>query len=54
LPEAIDATLAWHRAWRAGVDMRSFTLSQIAAFEQAVDDELARPKSIASRREEAA
>jgi CDP-glucose 4,6-dehydratase len=54
LPEAIDATLAWHRAWRAGVDMRSFTLSQIAAFEQAGGEESARPDTTASRYEEAA
>lgn len=42
LGEAIDATLAWHRAWRAGGDRQRFTLSQITAFEQAVGTAQAR------------
>jgi CDP-glucose 4,6-dehydratase len=54
LAEAIDATLAWHRAWRAGSNMRTFTLSQITAFEQAVGAGQNPLDSAAPRREEAA
>ena len=54
LPEALDATLTWHRVWRSGGDMRSFTLSQIAAFEQAAREEHACPNPDAHRCQEAA
>jgi CDP-glucose 4,6-dehydratase len=34
LPQALDATLAWHQAWRQGQDMREVCLQQIAAYQQ--------------------
>ena len=33
LQMALAMTLEWHQAWRAGVDMRSVTLAQIAAYQ---------------------
>jgi CDP-glucose 4,6-dehydratase len=35
LATALDATLAWHRAWREGDDMAAFGLRQIAKYELA-------------------
>lgn len=35
LAAALDATLDWHRAWRSGDDMATFSLGQIAAYERA-------------------
>jgi CDP-glucose 4,6-dehydratase len=35
LPRALDQTLAWHHAWRAGEDMAAISLSQIQAYEVA-------------------
>jgi CDP-glucose 4,6-dehydratase len=35
LAQALDATLAWHLAWREAQDMRALCLSQIAAYERA-------------------
>ncbi len=35
LPTALDRTLEWHRAWRAGEDMAAISLSQIHAYEAA-------------------
>ena len=35
LTEALQATVDWHTAWRAGEDMRSLSLNQIAAHQQA-------------------
>jgi CDP-glucose 4,6-dehydratase len=35
LPAALDQTLAWHRAWRAGADMAATSLRQIHAYETA-------------------
>jgi CDP-glucose 4,6-dehydratase len=32
LQDALDQTLAWHRAWRAGADMRAVTLAQIEQY----------------------
>ena len=32
LPETLERIVDWHRAERAGADMRSFTLSQIEVF----------------------
>ena len=52
--DAIDATLAWHRGWRAGSDMQRFTCSQIAAFEQAAGRQQLLPGSVAAHRERAA
>ena len=37
LGEALEATVAWHRAWAAGEDMRAFTLGQIRAYEAVHD-----------------
>lgn len=54
LADAIDATLAWHRAWRAGGDMQRFTCCQIAAFEQAARGQQPLLGAIAAQREEAA
>jgi CDP-glucose 4,6-dehydratase len=34
LPTALDWTLDWYRSWHAGEDMQTFTLHQIAAYEQ--------------------
>lgn len=31
--EALDRTVDWHRAWRAGEDMRKVTLEQIASYQ---------------------
>ena len=33
LPDALDRTLEWHRAWRAGDDMAAVSLRQIQAYE---------------------
>ena len=33
LAQALDRTVAWHSAWRAGADMQVFTRAQIAAFQ---------------------
>lgn len=33
LAQALDRTVAWHSAWRAGADMQVFTRTQIAAFQ---------------------
>jgi CDP-glucose 4,6-dehydratase len=33
--EALDRTIAWHRAWRGGADMRKATLQQIEAYSAA-------------------
>lgn len=54
LAEAIDATLAWHRSWRAGADMHRLSLAQIAAFEQAAGGQQPLPGSAAAQCEEAA
>ena len=35
LPEALDHTLEWHRAWRQGADMRETSLLQIRDYEAA-------------------
>ena len=35
LDQAIEATVAWYRAWLARQDMRAFTLGQIAAYGEA-------------------
>lgn len=35
LPIALDRTLEWHRAWRAGADMAEVSLRQIQAYEAA-------------------
>jgi CDP-glucose 4,6-dehydratase len=35
LEAALEATVAWYAAYRAGADMRAETLAQIAAYEQA-------------------
>ena len=35
LEAALDATVAWYGAYRAGADMRAETLAQIAAYERA-------------------
>lgn len=32
LERALEETVAWHRAWRRGADMRAFSLDQIARF----------------------
>ena len=37
LEAALDATVAWYGAYRAGADMRAETLAQIAAYERAVE-----------------
>lgn len=37
LSEALDRTLQWHQAWRGGVDMRAFSLGQIAEYAAAAD-----------------
>jgi CDP-glucose 4,6-dehydratase len=36
LPHALEATLAWHRAWKSGADMADFSLRQIREYEAAV------------------
>lgn len=33
LAQALERTIAWHQAWRAGEDMQTFTRAQIAAFQ---------------------
>lgn len=35
LPQALDATVAWHQAWRQGQDMREMCLRQIADYQRA-------------------
>lgn len=35
LPNALDMTLEWHKAWRAGADMRNICLDQIARHQMA-------------------
>jgi CDP-glucose 4,6-dehydratase len=37
LAKALDETLAWHRAWRSGQDMRQVTLAQIEAYQQTME-----------------
>jgi CDP-glucose 4,6-dehydratase len=32
LPTALDQTLAWHRAWHSGQDMRAISLAQIREY----------------------
>ena len=32
LEQALERTVAWHRAWRGGADLRAFTLAQVEAF----------------------
>lgn len=38
LDKALDMTIAWHRSWRQGDDMRAASLSQIAAYHPNVAD----------------
>jgi CDP-glucose 4,6-dehydratase len=35
LPQALEQTVLWHRAWKDGADMASFSIGQIAAYEGA-------------------
>ncbi len=35
IERALDRTIAWHRAWRAGTDMREVCLRQVAEYEAA-------------------
>ena len=34
LAQALEQIVSWHRAWRAGSDMREFSLQQIRQFTQ--------------------
>ena len=38
LDQALDRTLEWHCAWRAGADMQAFTRDQIAAYQGQTHD----------------
>ena len=38
LKDAVAFTAQWYRAWRAGQDMRAFTLDQLDAFESKLND----------------
>ena len=36
LAQALQQTVSWHEAWRAGADMHERSLAQIADFERAI------------------